>query len=113
MGQVTVRVNGRQYQVACDDGQENRLSELSIQLDQRIQELLADVGPEVEEQRLLVMVSLLMVDELSAANRLRDADPHRLGNPQDNDRHEESTIADSLEALAARIEAIADKLEAG
>lgn len=114
MGQVTVRVNGRQYQVACDDGQEDRLSELSVQLDQRIEELRATVGSGAGEQRLLVMAALLLVDEVSEARaeagRLRAAGPAA---PEPGDRREETALADTLALMAARIEAIADKFEAG
>ena len=101
MGQVAVRINGRQYQVACDDGQEDRLSELAVQLDRRVQDLMAAVGSEAGEQRLLVMAALLAVDELSEAR----AEVNRL--------HEQTGLAAALDLMAARIEAVADRLEAG
>ena len=63
---VTVTINGRDYEVACDDGQEAHLSRLGTYVDKRIGELVAAVG-QVGEARLLVMASLLLADELSDA----------------------------------------------
>ncbi|MDP6896442.1 MAG: cell division protein ZapA, partial [Rhodospirillales bacterium] len=66
MPQVTVQINGRGYQIACDEGQEAHLARLGNYIDNRIQELVAAVG-QLGDVRLLVMVSLLLADELSDA----------------------------------------------
>ena len=39
MSQVEVTVNGKNYQIICDDGQEARLAELGEYLEKRVQEL--------------------------------------------------------------------------
>ena len=44
MVQVTVTINGRDYQVACDDGQEAHLTRLGSYVDNRMGELSAAVG---------------------------------------------------------------------
>ncbi|MBI1986071.1 MAG: cell division protein ZapA, partial [Rhodospirillales bacterium] len=44
MAQLTVSINGRNYQVACDDGQEAHLSRLGTYVDNRVKELVAAVG---------------------------------------------------------------------
>ncbi len=61
MAQVSVEINGRKYQIACDDGQEAHLKRLGDYIDNRVQELIAGVG-QVGDERLLVMVSLLFAD---------------------------------------------------
>ena len=66
MAQVNVRINGRQYQVACEDGQEEHLDKLAGYIDQRVAELVKDVG-QVGDARLLVMAALLISDELADA----------------------------------------------
>jgi cell division protein ZapA len=66
MAQVGVRINGRQYQVACEDGQEAHLQKLAAYIDDRVSELVRDVG-QVGDARLLVMASLLIADELADA----------------------------------------------
>jgi cell division protein ZapA len=64
VGHVDVQINGRKYQIACDDGQEAHLSRLGTYVDNRVSELVAAVG-QIGDARLLVMVSLLVADELS------------------------------------------------
>jgi cell division protein ZapA len=75
MAQVSVRINGRHYQVACEDGQEAHLEKLAAYIDQRVSELVRDVG-QVGDARLLVMSALLIADELADAydelDELRD-----------------------------------------
>src|SRR5258708_23589910 len=64
MGQVSVTINGRQYRMACDDGQEDHLTRLAEDLDQRIEQLRTDFG-EIGDMRLTVMAALIVADELS------------------------------------------------
>ena len=107
MPQVSVQINGRSYQIACDEGQEAHLARLGSYIDNRVRELVAAVG-QVGDARLLVMVSLLLADELSDAyTELKIASSNdkvaaRL------DREENLTLA--LEDVASRIENIAESL---
>ncbi len=64
MAQVEISINGRNYQIACDDGQETHLAQLGEYVDRRVKELVAAVG-QVGDSRLLVMVALLIADELA------------------------------------------------
>ncbi len=108
MAKVNVSIHGRNYEVACDDGQEAHLSRLGAYVDKRINELLAAVG-EVGEARLLVMVSLLLADELSdvyaelEVARSSDAGATALLSAED-------ALSANIEDLADRIEVIAERL---
>ncbi|MAL61824.1 MAG: cell division protein ZapA [Alphaproteobacteria bacterium] len=64
MSQVEVTVNGKNYQIICDDGQEARLAELGDYLEKRVQELVSSIG-QVGDTRLLVMTALMISDELA------------------------------------------------
>ena len=66
MSQVEVTVNGKNYQIICDDGQEARLAELGEYLEKRVQELVSSIG-QVGDTRLLVMTALMIADELAEA----------------------------------------------
>jgi len=66
MAQVQVTVNGRNYSVVCDDGEEAHLTELSQYVDGRVSELAASVG-QIGEGRLMLMAGLLITDELAEA----------------------------------------------
>jgi cell division protein ZapA len=105
VGQVSVTVNGRTYDVACDDGQEEHLVELSRYLDRRVGDLIASVG-QVGEARLLLMTSLLLADELSEA--YAEADALRIGAGQASLPNEmDRAVGDRIDALAQQIEAVA------
>jgi cell division protein ZapA len=64
MAHVSVTINGRQYRMACDDGQEHHLARLAHELDQRIAHLRTNFG-EIGDMRLTVMAALILGDELS------------------------------------------------
>ena len=64
MSQVNVTINGRQYRMACDDGQESHLTRLAKDLDQRIDQLRNSVG-EIGDTRLTVMAALTLADEIA------------------------------------------------
>jgi cell division protein ZapA len=63
MGQVTVKVNNITYQVGCDDGEEDHVLYLAEFIDNRVQELARAMG-QVGEERLLLMASLLIAEDL-------------------------------------------------
>ncbi len=109
MSQVTVEINNRSYQIACDDGQEAHLARLGNYIDNRVQELTAAVG-QVGDARLLVMVSLLLADELSDAYAELKVANNNDGAAARLDREESLTAA--LDNVAERIETIAETLEA-
>jgi cell division protein ZapA len=68
MAQVNVTINGRQFRMACEDGQEEHLQALAKSLDDRIGELRGNFG-EIGDVRLTVMAALTLSDELSEASR--------------------------------------------
>lgn len=106
MALVNLTINGRVHEVACDDGQVERVTELGREVDARAQSLLRQVGA-VPDARLLVMVALMLADELAEAR----ADLGRVGAEVAAAMDGDSRLADGIEALAARIEGIAERLE--
>jgi cell division protein ZapA len=68
MSQLSVVINSRQYRMACEDGQEERLLELARDLDQRIGQLRDKFG-EIGDTRLTVMAALTIADELTEAGQ--------------------------------------------
>ena len=105
MAQVTVTINGRRYDISCDNGEEAHLTRLSQHVDLRVEELVAKVG-QVGDARLLVMTSLLVADELSEVYTELDAVKNKEAEVLQN-----TFAASDLELIAARIERIAEKLE--
>lgn len=71
MNHVNVTINGRQYRMACEQGQETRLLRLAESLESRISNLRSKFG-EIGDQRLTVMAALMIADELvDAGQRIR------------------------------------------
>lgn len=67
MGQVTVTLNGRTYRLRCEDGEEQRLLALSEHVKEKVEQLIREFG-QIGDDRLLLMASLLLTDELFEAN---------------------------------------------
>ncbi|MBC8269935.1 MAG: cell division protein ZapA [Rhodospirillaceae bacterium] len=109
MSQVSITINGRKYQVACDDGQEAHLTRLGDYVDKRLDELVAAVG-QVGDSRLLVMVSLLLADELSDLYSENESLKSKTDGGTSTARGEEE-LAVAVEKIAERIENIAAGLE--
>lgn len=68
MASVTVTINGRNFRMACEDGQEEHLRGLAEDFDRRIAGLKKDLG-EIGDARLTVVAALMLADELSEAKK--------------------------------------------
>ena len=64
MAQVTVVINGRQFRLACEEGQEAHLKRLAEDLDRRIGGLRKQFG-EIGDTRLTIMAALMVSDEVT------------------------------------------------
>ena len=63
MGQVSKAINGRTYRMSCNDGEEQRLGELLSYVETHVSLLTEQFG-QVGEDRLMLMASLMISDEL-------------------------------------------------
>ncbi|MDR1027164.1 MAG: cell division protein ZapA, partial [Rickettsiales bacterium] len=61
-----ISIANKKYQIGCETGQEERLHELSRELDSRASEILDKMGP-MAENMLLVTLCVVMADELATA----------------------------------------------
>ena len=68
MPHVTVLIDGKQFRLACEEGQEAHLSGLAESLDQRIKSLRGSFG-EIGDLRLAIMAGLMLGDELVEEKR--------------------------------------------
>ena len=78
MAQVSVTINGRQFRMTCEDGQEEHLEKLARELDARIGGLRAKFG-EIGDTRLTVMAAITVVD--SSPRRARASSGWRRNSP--------------------------------
>ncbi|HXH44652.1 cell division protein ZapA [Bradyrhizobium yuanmingense] len=110
MSHINVTINGRQYRMACEEGQEVRLLKLAETLETRIQSLRGKFG-EIGDARLTVMAALTVCDELiDTTNRVRSLE-QELTELRDfrnaaveRARMTQTAVVNALNAAAERIE---------
>jgi cell division protein ZapA len=110
MSHINVTINGRQYRMACEEGQEVRLLKLAESLESRVEELRGKFG-EIGDARLTVMAALTVCDELLDANQRMQALEGELENLRsvrvaatDRARTTQIAVANALNSAADRIE---------
>lgn len=116
MAQIIVTINGRSFRMACDDGEEERLTALARRFDAAIDSLRGSFG-EIGDLRLTVMAGIMVTDELAERERrlklledevasLREA---RSAHLDQRDRAE-AALSRRIGEAAGRIEALAEGL---
>jgi cell division protein ZapA len=116
MVQINVTINGRQFRMACEKGEEARLTRLAEQLDGRIRELRASFG-EIGDTRLTVMAALALADELSEIKeKLQRLEPELATLQEasvvsaDRAQATQAAVVAALNAAAERIESLTRQL---
>ncbi len=108
MGQVSITIRGRPYQIACDEGQEAHLARLGRFLDQRAEQLNLATGS-ISDAMLLVMVGLVVADELT--DTVSELEGLKSSTANAGRAAADSATVKAINSLAERIERIAARLE--
>lgn len=110
MSKVSVTLNGREFTIGCEEGQEEYLRQLAHSLDGRVRAISEQVG-QIGDLRLLLMASLIMVDEQKGMEQRiasLEEQVERLG----HERHGAASLhAAEREQVAARLVEVAERLE--
>jgi cell division protein ZapA len=116
MPQVSVTINGRQFRLACEDGEEEHLTHLAQELDLRIVQLRGRFG-EIGDTRLTVMAALALADELSEVKeKLQRLEPELAKLQEasvvsaDRVQATQAAVVAALNAAAERIESLTRRL---
>ena len=116
MGQVTVTINDKIYRIACDDGQEEHLRSLGVELDAKIGDMRKAFG-EIGDSRLTVMAAITFLDERDEMRSRVAGLEQRVARLEEERQALESSlgrteteIADAISDAAGRIEAVAREL---
>lgn len=119
MPQINVTIDGKNYRMACAEGEEAHLTGLATGLDARVTEMRRAFG-EIGDMRLHVMAALMQADELQEAQTrlaalekeaaalravVDAADATRAG--------EDARLAEGLNRCADRMERLAHTISAG
>ena len=125
MGTVNINVYGRDYPIACDDGQEKHLEKLSQMVNKRVAELMEELG-RAPEHTMLIYTALMLADEMldvtkaykKLDDRVKEMEAAQASLPEEvgmsDDEVQEavdSAVSAQMEKIAGRIEKLADQLE--
>jgi cell division protein ZapA len=110
MSHVNVTINGRQYRMACEEGQETRLLRLAESLESRVENLRGKFG-EIGDARLTVMAALTVADELIDANQRIRALEEELAALRDVRVVAADRARATQTAVAAALNSAADRIE--
>src|SRR6187551_1629379 len=115
MAQIVATIAGRQFRLACEDGQEDHLQSLAKDIDQRIIGLRRKFG-EIGDTRLTVMAALMLADESAEARakqrKLEDelaALEETRATSAERTRQASDAVVGAFHSAAERIESITRK----
>lgn len=118
MPTVIVRVNDRPYNMVCDEGEEEHLSELASLLENEVTKLKKSFG-QVGDSRLLLMAGLVVADKLDEMLKRIESQESEIEGLKDarnaaveRSRALESAVAERLASAARRIEHLTTQLSA-
>lgn len=125
MPEVTITIGGREFEVACQEGEEHFLRAAAQMLDNEAATLLNQIG-RMPESRMLLMAGLLLADKAAGTEDKLRAMEKRVGGLQaELEEAREAAlnpntvevaripeeVTDTLAELAARAEAMAEAVE--
>ena len=116
MAQVTVMIDGKAYRMACEEGQEDHLTDLADRFDRYVGHLKSQFG-EIGDLRLTVMAGIMVMDELSDVSRRLaklETEMQNISATREDDRastaRTEELLAATIEEVTARIQGLTAKL---
>jgi cell division protein ZapA len=122
MPEVRITIGGREFDVACQDGEEHFLRAAAKLLDNEAQALVSQIG-RMPETRMLLMAGLMLADKAAGLDdQLRMAEERAAVAERvaaDARAHPErvevpvipAIVTDTFSEIAARAEALADRIE--
>ena len=82
MANVSIKFNGKEFLLSCDDGQEEHLEELLIQINQKFNNLKNDLG-NLGENKLLLITAVKVMDEYHETKKKVEQKKNELKNLSD------------------------------
>jgi cell division protein ZapA len=106
MPEVSVQIANRDYELACGDGEEERVQELAAYVDEKVTELRRQL-PGTPEVKLLVFAALILADESREARGIAKAAESARASATDS----AETLATALEDLiTSRVDKMSKKV---
>jgi cell division protein ZapA len=106
MPEVSVQIANRSFELACGDGEEERVQELAAYVDEKVTELRRQL-PGTPEVKLLVFAALILADESREARGIAKAAESARASATDS----AETLATALEDLiTSRVDKMSKKV---
>ena len=106
MPQVSIQIANRTYELACGEGEEERVQELAAYVDEKVGELRKQL-PGTPEVKLMVFASLILADESREARGMAKAAESARASATDS----AETLATALEDLiTSRVDKMSKKV---
>ena len=93
MANVSIKFNGKEFLLACEDGQEDHLEELLIQINKKFNDLKNDLGNS-GENKLLLVTSIKIMDEYYETKKKVEQKKNELKNLSNKFKELKSLIYD-------------------
>ena len=93
MANVSIKFNGKEFLLSCEDGQEEHLEELLIQINQKFNSLKNDLG-NLGENKLLLITAVKVMDEYYETKKKVDQKKDELKNLSSKFKELKSLIYD-------------------
>ena len=110
MGQVSVTLNGRTYRLECGEGEETHLIALAEYLGSHVDTMRRKFG-QVGDDRLILMASLVVTDELWELRRQMQEMKATLAEARRDRSVANESVKHQQADLAQRVSSAADRLE--
>jgi len=91
MANVSIKFNGKEFLLSCEDGQEEHLEELLIQINQKFNKLKNDLG-NLGENKLLLITAVKVMDEYYETKKKVEQKKNELKNLSDKFKELKSLI---------------------
>jgi cell division protein ZapA len=93
MANISIKFNNKEFLLSCDDGQEEHLEELLIQINQKFNDLKNNLG-NLGENKLLLITAVKIMDEYYETKKKVDQKKHELKDLSNKFRELKSLIYD-------------------
>ena len=108
MANVSIKFNGKEFLLSCDDGQEEHLEELLIQLNKKFNELKNDLG-NLGENKLLLITAVKVMDEYHETKKKIELKKDELKELSNKFRELKSLVYDYRDKKQEEIESLNEK----
>ena len=110
MANVSIKFNGKEFLLSCDDGQEEHLEELLVHIDQKFNDLKNNLG-NIGENKLLLITSVKIMDEYYETKKKVDQKKDELNDLSNKFKELKSLVYDYRKTKEAEINSLSQEHE--